>query len=604
MTRRLATATIAVVALVVACTGGPATPTVTVRPSPPASAAANPGHPPEPTRVPTASPALPASLEPGTAPTSDVLLLRVERHTGMGSPGVLLELYADGSLIEPRRETDGRATIRRLADAGIEALVGPARDSGLFTSSRTIEPARSPEPGGIDGVTVTLHAEGRRATVTTAAIWPTAEGQRLLALADTLVATPGALPPDSFVDGDARPHPFDAADVRLLVHLVSLPEGDWILPSVGLGRVSWPLDRPILDIGQVQPYPSEAGRTARCAILGGPDALRVQAALVASGAAATWGADQGERAGSAWDLATAIPRGLVRITLQPFLPDETPACDAFPSGYGPELQAPGAGTLADLLLAAGEGPIVDGEIAAAIRVEPAMGMPFSTTYLADGSVVGFFESPSVVGLGVRQLTPAGVEMIRGIAADLVRLVDAGLPPPGRVELVSTYTVGPLTEDQARFETTPTDPTGRSAIDLAETLAHPGERLLASAWADDGTARPYRPSQVRITIATADGEPDPTLPLVHAWAVAWPLGRTIETFGEPSNSGNAADRCAIVDADAAARVVKALVAAGLAAPVRNDPEYRSATWELAGRTPGTVVSLSLEIPLPGVEFGSC
>jgi hypothetical protein len=295
--------------------------------------------PPEPTEVPTPPPATPR-IPAGVTPTTSEVVVRVLAVPDVTGPGpmVPVTVYADGSVVVPAVIRFDGPGVRRLTPAGLERLVARLRASGLFETSRTIPPLRPPESGFVT-YTVELHDAGRVVSVDTINAFASADGRRLIDLAEAILMhdTPAEpLDPGDWVDGSAALLPYRAESTRLTAETVPFPPGTWARPPVEVGGLAWPLPGTPLTIGEPLAAADDPARTIRCAIVSGADEARLRAALD------TARIDSAETASltRSWDLSAPSVPGLLRLSLRPFLPEETPACDAAGLPGAPEPQLP------------------------------------------------------------------------------------------------------------------------------------------------------------------------------------------------------------------------------------------------------------------------
>jgi len=237
---------------------------------------------------------LAACAGPGTSPiehpAGDSLVVRVSTLGGFIGPNVLFtsfpgfSLQGDGRVIVPGPQLapyPGPAlpavNVRRLTEAGIQAVLEEVLKTGVFASSAEYRGAQNVVMDAPDTV-FTLHADGREVTILVYGLGtlPTDTSQTgisaeelathaaLLHLSERLTNLDAWLPPSAWADPGWTP--FKPAALRLLVRNADADPPD----SSGIPNplVAWPTgDDPATFGAEVGTLPG-----SRCGVVSGPDA--------------------------------------------------------------------------------------------------------------------------------------------------------------------------------------------------------------------------------------------------------------------------------------------------------------------------------------------
>jgi hypothetical protein len=531
--------------------------------------------------LPTPTPSSPPLGQPIT-PTSDHAIVRLEIAGDIGpGPQLAIVLYDDGSLLD--LQTRPRLTVTPLTERGVSMVVGRLRASGLFTSSRTIP--FKPLPMGFTEFLITLADGPKPIRVIANNQGDNAETRALVKLADELRDVESWLPPEAFRDGRAERRAYLPRWVRVTSETVPLGPGDWTNAAQSIHRVTWPLAVSPGMLGDPIAL-GDARRTLRCGLIDGAEAAAIRTAL------ATFeqdSPDQSERT-TGWYMWLAEP-ALVRLTVREFLPDEVPGCAEADLPGPPVLaHAPRLSLFALLSVSAG-GLTPAGPLTMFVQtVRQSDGATVGhVAYYADGTVL--FDDPSApaFGIGARRLNSAGLTQVQAAidGSGLLRGSYSETEPddakPAQMFSIVTDSVNLNGTDRG------IDPKAVRIVRLARQLLDPGSWLPPSAWASDPNAvQQYRPASVHLQVYRQGGYLDPIPPLT---ALIWPLGGTIETFGQPDDTLPGMDaRTAELSVDEAIALFQALSSAG--APAIGGVAH--AEYVLGTSEPGVAVHLEFSI----------
>jgi hypothetical protein len=261
-------------------------------------------------------------------PTGDALILRIATEGGFIPPGATfsqipsLSVYGDGRIIEPGAVTaifPGPALppllVRRLSEAGIQAVLREVTATGLFAASQRFEGAGAFVADAATTV-FTLHAGGRDVTVSVYALGtfdtshpPEGIGGGELAahralgqLSQRLTMLDAWLPPGAWVDDESRAFAPDA--FRLLVRRADSDAPDQ--SGIANQLAPWPGAGDPATFGE--PVTQPAG--SRCGVVIGAEAATWFDALRGANQLTRFTAD-GHR---------------YQVTSRPLLPDEPRSC--------------------------------------------------------------------------------------------------------------------------------------------------------------------------------------------------------------------------------------------------------------------------------------
>jgi hypothetical protein len=222
-------------------------------------------------------------------PAGDRLVLRVATQGGFIGPGVLFtsfpgfSLLGDGRVIVPGAQIElypGPAlpavNVRRLTEAGIQAILDEVLKTGVFSASAEYRGAQNVVADAPDTV-FTLEANGRQVTVLVYGLGTLPEGNThtgisaeelathaaLLHLSERLMNLDAWLPANAWADPDWTPFQPDA--LRLLVRNADAdpPDGS----GIGNQLVNWLTSDDPAAFGT----PAGALPDARCGVVSGPD---------------------------------------------------------------------------------------------------------------------------------------------------------------------------------------------------------------------------------------------------------------------------------------------------------------------------------------------
>ncbi len=273
-----------------------------------------------------------ASVGPIDHPGGADLVLRIEYSGGFAPPAFLLTsfpsftLTGDGRVIVPGAQIDifpgpalPAANVRRLSEAGIQAVLREVARTGLFGTTIEFRGAQNCVADASDTI-FTLHAESHDVRVTVYALGtldPTngcqgvssaeaAAHQALQQLGERLTNLEAWLPADAWVETTWRPYQPEA--LRLLVRNSDAdpPDGG----GIGNALVDWP-------------------EGSDPATFGDPAAFGDQRCGVVSGQAAT---DWYAILATANQLTRFVKEGhRYEVTVRLLLPDEPLACPKLPA---------------------------------------------------------------------------------------------------------------------------------------------------------------------------------------------------------------------------------------------------------------------------------
>ena len=263
-----------------------------------------------------------------THPAGAKLILRIETGGGFLPSGASfsqlpsLSLYGDGRIIVPGAVPaifPGPALppllVRRLSEAGIQAVLRDVTATGLFATNQRFEGAGAFVADA--GTTVyTLHADGRDVSVAVYGLGtfdlshpPAGLGggelaahRALARLSQRLGTLDTWLPAGAWVEGESRAFTPDA--LRLLVRNADTDPPDQ--SGIANQLVSWPIAADAATFGQ--PVAQPVG--SRCGVITGGDAAAWLAVLQRANQLTRFTAD-GHR---------------YEVTSRPLLPDEDPSC--------------------------------------------------------------------------------------------------------------------------------------------------------------------------------------------------------------------------------------------------------------------------------------
>lgn len=262
-------------------------------------------------------------------PRGDDVVLRVEVGGGFVGPAFFLTnfppftLTGDGRVITPGAQIDifpGPAlpavNVRRLTEAGIQAVLNEVARTGLFGASVEYRGAMNVVADAGD-TSFVLHADGQNVTVTVYALGMLQPGanfpgitaqevaahQGLSQLNERLTTLEAWLPASAWADPTWKPYQPDA--LRLLVRNADADPPD----DTGLGNqlIDWPNSSDPATFGEINPLSEQ-----RCGVVSGEQAQAWYAALS--------GANQLSR------FVKGAHRYEVTVRLQ--LPDEPEECPA------------------------------------------------------------------------------------------------------------------------------------------------------------------------------------------------------------------------------------------------------------------------------------
>jgi hypothetical protein len=275
------------------------------------------------TPTPTLSPSpSPSPSGPVATDVDPAVLLRVEIRPDVSAGRMpSMTVYRDGTVLR-RADPDGRIT--RLTPAGLELLLAPATDSGLFAKSGEIRP----DPGYAAGfVTYTIDLrqgeEMVNRSTTNVLLTPAtkAESERIIALAERLDDLESWLPADAWDVGPASATPYVPSHYLLKVTAFKDQPGTVYPPQpLDVADVEWPLPGSLDGFGALQePPPLGAGTTSRCGVVSLTEAAAVERSLAA--APVTSGGELLQA-----DLGWASSTSHVTVGLRPLLPDDALDC--------------------------------------------------------------------------------------------------------------------------------------------------------------------------------------------------------------------------------------------------------------------------------------
>jgi hypothetical protein len=235
-----------------------------------------------------------------------------------------LSVYGDGRVIVPGAVAaifPGPALppllVRRLSEAGMQAVLREVAATGLFAESRTLDGARSVVADA--GTTVfTLHADGRDVTVSVYGLGalnrsrpPAGIGGGELAahwalqrLSERLGSLEGWLPAGAWADTSSQP--FTPSAFRLLVRNADADQPDQ--SGIANQLIPWPVSADPTTFGQAVGQ----GAGSRCGVVTGADAAAWLPVLL--------------RASQLTRFSAAAHR--YEVTPRPLLPDEPRSCRA------------------------------------------------------------------------------------------------------------------------------------------------------------------------------------------------------------------------------------------------------------------------------------
>ena len=236
------------------------------------------------------------STGPINHPSGNSLVFRIEYSGGFVAPAFLLTsfpaftLTGDGRVIVPGPQIDlfpGAAlpevNMRRLTEAGIQAVLNEVARTGLFGSSVEFRGAQNVVADASDTV-FTLHADGRDVKVTVYALGIIEPGgnfpgisaaelaahQALTQLSDHLTTLDTWLPAGAWAEPAWRPYKPDALRVLVRNADADPPDGS----GIGGQLLDWPAASDPATFGDPNPLGDQ-----RCAVVTGQQAQQWYAAL-------------------------------------------------------------------------------------------------------------------------------------------------------------------------------------------------------------------------------------------------------------------------------------------------------------------------------------
>jgi len=265
----------------------------------------------------------PSPSEPVATEVDPAVLLRVEvRPDVSAGRWPLMTVYSDGTVLR-RADPDGLVT--RLTPAGLELLLAPATDSGLFAKSGDIRDALGYD-AGFETYTIDLRQGEtmvRRSTTNVPKSTATrAEAEQIIALAEHLDSLGSWLPADAWNVGPASATPYIPSHYLLKITVVKdrpgVNDATWPLDVADL---DWPLAGGLDTFGNPQePPPLGAGSTSRCGVLTLAEAAAVQRVLKDAPLVPE------NRESLQADLSWKAAGSQVTVKLVPLLPDDPLDC--------------------------------------------------------------------------------------------------------------------------------------------------------------------------------------------------------------------------------------------------------------------------------------
>jgi hypothetical protein len=576
-TRTAILSLVAVALLVSACelvaTPSPS-PTSTATASPAASAAR-----PTPTPI-----AVPTPRATGITPTSDRIVLQVESWTDLGPWGPGVFVYDDGSIVDARSSP---IRARLLSAPGLDWVVDRVRESGLFSTSRSIP--FDPPDSGFTTFRVTFNDADARTWVQASNPASDAESRALIELAEHILDPGVWVPSEGWSGGNPTPQPYVARQTRITSEATNLDADAWVNAAQTLDRRSWPLAESPIDVGQPIEVAGEPDRALRCGFISGAEELAARGRLQAFE-----GGWEDRPLVATWYFWTTGP-GLLELTLRPLLPHEARDCGVAELPAAPTLAAAPRPSLATLLAFAQTGWSPTGTQGLSFFVQatdvrgdtPAQQR---VSYYADGTILFHDPPPPVIGIGALRLSAEGR---RQLDEALARsgLLDASYSEqiPDDVEIDTMFSI--VTDDVVlNGSDRGVDGRADKIVELARRLLDPVAWLPATAWiGDPGELLQYRPPAVRVSIRREFDDASALLP--PAEQLRWPWSGTIWTFGQldPELPGTEARVATLTPADALkiVRAVQELGASGAGGVTR--VEYWLGTTDRASKA---VIELSI------------
>lgn len=272
------------------------------------------------------------SAGPIDHPSGDGLVLRIEYSGGFVPPAFLLTsfpsftLAGDGRVIVPGAQIDifpgpalPAANVRRLSEAGIQAVLREVARTGLFGATIEFRGAQNCVADASDTI-FTLHADRHDVRVTVYALGTldpangcqgvssaeAAAHRALQQLGERLTNLEAWLPASGWVDTTSRPYQPEA--LRLVVRNADAdpPDGS----GVGNALVDWPASSDPATFGDPAAFGDQ-----RCGVVSGQTAKDWYALLSTSNQLTRFVKD-GHR---------------YEVTVRLLLPDEPPACPKLPA---------------------------------------------------------------------------------------------------------------------------------------------------------------------------------------------------------------------------------------------------------------------------------
>jgi prepilin-type processing-associated H-X9-DG protein len=234
-------------------------------------------------------------------------------------PPLELVIYEDGRVLWPTWPDDGAFAIleARLSAEGLAAVRDELLGSGFFADDLEIPPARTPDPNAGSGFAtyeLGLRVGDRLVTARTTSIWPSADGERLIALGERWRDPVQSVPGSAWARDTPGPIVFEPTAWYLQVYPtqgslleVSTPDIAELRPLIG---------DPLTFGAALGPDPS----SGRCGVI---DASAVDA-LVAYLRSRQLGPASGHRIGA--NLAWADGHGSVELYLVAALPHLAERC--------------------------------------------------------------------------------------------------------------------------------------------------------------------------------------------------------------------------------------------------------------------------------------
>jgi hypothetical protein len=158
-----------------------------------------------------------ASSSPGASPVEDATLVFSDQISGDIEgplPPLELAIYADGRVLWPTWSDDGAFVFleARLSSIGLSRVRALLEASGFFDAAVEIAPAGTMDPehaSGFSGYALALRTDAGLVSARTTNLLPSAEGHRLIELAERWRDPIAAVPTGSWDRDAAGPVPFE-----------------------------------------------------------------------------------------------------------------------------------------------------------------------------------------------------------------------------------------------------------------------------------------------------------------------------------------------------------------------------------------------------------